>query len=1000
MLLKVLRLQLLLQQQNKKAQRRLELKETSTLLMGILNERQLKFNPIKDAKSLLQAVEKRFEGNVATKKTQRNLLKQQYENFTASSSEVLDQNFDRFKKLISQLEIHGESISQKDVNKKFLRREANRLGFILDVLKCLKGSYSLISLVTKRIIYCLFEVEIEFHRRFLKNTRSKFSMNGNETIGFDKSKVECYNCHKRGHFARECRAPRSQDTKHKEGTRRTVPVETSASSTLVSCDRLGELMRKLELAQKQKDKIQQTIEKFKNLSKNLSKLIDCQIVDKCKRGLGYNVVPPRYTRNFMPPKPDLSGLEEFVNKPIVSEPTVKKPIIEPSEAKASADKPKVGNPQQDLQNKGVNYSGCSRHMTGNMSYLTDDEEINRGYVAFGGKPKGGKITSKGTIKTGKLDFENVYFVRELEFNLFSVSQICDKKNSVLFNDTKCIVLSPNFKLTDESHVLLKVPRKNNMYSVDLNNIVPKEGLTCLFTKATSDESKLWHRRRSKEIVKPGLRTIIKTPVATMEDTRTMSKLLQAPTQGYEDAIVIPAILAENFKLKITSTLKYKNFPHDAIKLMLFPFSLEGEAWTWLEKEPPRSIHTWEDLVSKFVDYFFPHSKTTNLKNDITNFQQMFDETFCEAWDRFKDLLPDGNLLNRTPRDALMIIKNKSKARTLRNKLIISKVSTTTSSPSPSSDVTALTKIVKELVLMNNASQQATVKAIEEICVTYGGPHTYYEYLATSGNTFNACAAVRPYNQGGNGYRPQGDPNYCGSNQMGPPGFPPPNVQNSQNYNQNRPSGSGSLPSNTVANPRCNVKAIITQSGVAYEGPSILPTSSSLPKEVEREPEVTKDKVQPTCSESTAHVQPPVVQLPILEADVAPKPNSKSMEEAFALETYSYSHDSRARKPIGPTTFLFDLLRLTRMARALIDVNGKELTLRVNDEAITFKVGHTSRYSRNYYEESVNQINVIDVTCEEYAQEVLGFSNSLTSGNPTPSDPIIASSSPSFTLFEG
>ncbi|GJW11605.1 putative ribonuclease H-like domain-containing protein [Tanacetum coccineum] len=153
-----------------------------------------------------------------------------------------------------------------------------------------------------------------------------------------------------------------------------------------------------------------------------------------------------------------------------------------------------GNPQMDLQDKGVIDSGCSRHMTGNMSYLTDYEEIDGGYVAFGGNPKGGKITEKCTIKTGNLDFENVYFVRELKFNLFSVSQMCDKKNSVLFNDTECIVLSPNFKLIDESQVLLRVPRKNNMYSVDLKNIVPKRGLTCLFAKATSNESKLWHRR--------------------------------------------------------------------------------------------------------------------------------------------------------------------------------------------------------------------------------------------------------------------------------------------------------------------------------------------------------------------------------------------------------------------------------------------------------------------------------------------------------------------------
>ncbi|GKA12172.1 putative ribonuclease H-like domain-containing protein [Tanacetum coccineum] len=148
----------------------------------------------------------------------------------------------------------------------------------------------------------------------------------------------------------------------------------------------------------------------------------------------------------------------------------------------------------DLQDQGVIDSGCSRHMTGNMSYLTNYEEIDGGYVAFGGNPKGRKITGKGTIKTGNLDFKNVYFVRELKFNLFSVSQMCDKKNSVLFNDTECIFLSLNFKLIDESQVLLRVPRKNNMYSVDLKNIVPKGGLTCLFAKVTSDESKLWHRR--------------------------------------------------------------------------------------------------------------------------------------------------------------------------------------------------------------------------------------------------------------------------------------------------------------------------------------------------------------------------------------------------------------------------------------------------------------------------------------------------------------------------
>ncbi|GJW22944.1 hypothetical protein Tco_0033566 [Tanacetum coccineum] len=109
-----------------------------------------------------------------------------------------------------------------------------------------------------------------------------------------------------------------------------------------------------------------------------------------------------------------------------------------------------GNPQQDLKDKGVIDSGCSRHMTGNRSYLTDYEEIDGGFVAFGGNSKRGKITGKGKIRTGKLDFEYVYFVKELNFNLFSVSQMCDKKNSVLFTDTAYVVLSPDFKLTDKS----------------------------------------------------------------------------------------------------------------------------------------------------------------------------------------------------------------------------------------------------------------------------------------------------------------------------------------------------------------------------------------------------------------------------------------------------------------------------------------------------------------------------------------------------------------------
>nr|GEX57904.1 retrovirus-related Pol polyprotein from transposon TNT 1-94 [Tanacetum cinerariifolium] len=153
-----------------------------------------------------------------------------------------------------------------------------------------------------------------------------------------------------------------------------------------------------------------------------------------------------------------------------------------------------GNLQHALKDKEVIDSGCSRHMTGNMSNLSNFEELNVGYVAFGGNPKGGKITGKGKIRTEKLNFDDVYFVKKLKFNLFSVLQMCNKKNSVLFTDTECLVLSPDFKLPDENQVLLRVPRENNMYNVNLKNIVPSGDLTCLFVKATLDESNLWHRR--------------------------------------------------------------------------------------------------------------------------------------------------------------------------------------------------------------------------------------------------------------------------------------------------------------------------------------------------------------------------------------------------------------------------------------------------------------------------------------------------------------------------
>ncbi|GJW99678.1 reverse transcriptase domain-containing protein [Tanacetum coccineum] len=405
------------------------------------------------------------------------------------------------------------------------------------------------------------------------------------------------------------------------------------------------------------------------------------------------------------------------------------------------------------------------------------------------------------------------------------------------------------------------------------------------TNPTSTNPNHRNHRRSKQRVEPFV--LEETLVVTMVDQRTMALLLRAPTEGYAEAIVVPPIPAEHFELKhslinlvtskqffdfekedphayiryfnkITSTLKYKDVPESSIKLMLFPFSIDGPARIWLDKEPSRSILTWGNLVSKFINHFFPPSKTTNLRNEISNFQQRFDESFYEAWDRFKDLLracphhgfnelyqlntfynglnpsdqdslnsaAGGNLLERSAQDVLKIIENKSK--------IASVVAS------------AMTSVMTAMFKQHQVTPApASVKAVEESCVTCGGAYSYRQCPATDGNTFSgyqdniqgyvSVAAVN-YNQGNTEYRPQNV-----ANQIRPPGFAKPNVQNNQTrYNQEyrlSTSGPGSLPSNTIANPRGDLKAITTQSGISYNGPPIPPTSSSLPKVVEREPEL-------------------------------------------------------------------------------------------------------------------------------------------------------------------
>nr|GFC46137.1 hypothetical protein [Tanacetum cinerariifolium] len=228
--------------------RKNELKAHGTLLMALPNKHQLKFNSHKDAKTLMEAIEKRFGGNTATKKIQKTLLKQQFEKFTGSSSEGLDQIHNRLQKLVSQLEIHGVSFSQEDVNLKFLHSLPsewkthtliwrNKVDFEEQSL----DDFTTDSVSTAASVSAAYAKLPASPLLNVDSLSRNLGANGPTSMGFDMSKVECYNCHIKGHFARECRSPKNpRRAGAAEPRRRTVPVETLTSNALVSqCDGTG-----------------------------------------------------------------------------------------------------------------------------------------------------------------------------------------------------------------------------------------------------------------------------------------------------------------------------------------------------------------------------------------------------------------------------------------------------------------------------------------------------------------------------------------------------------------------------------------------------------------------------------------------------------------------------------------------------------------------------------------------------------------------------------------
>nr|GEU47189.1 ribonuclease H-like domain-containing protein [Tanacetum cinerariifolium] len=479
-----------------KLARKNELKVRGTLLVALPNEHQLYFNSYKTTKSLMEAIEKRF-------------------------GEGLDQIYDRLQKLISQLEIHRETISQEDMKllRSFLSEwkthtliwrnkpdlETLSMDDLYNNLKIYEAKVTGSSSTTQNtqniafvssnnsdntnkavnIAHGISTASFKTNASNLPNVDSlRYRLKViDKNVDYESQKIPIEN-------RKECRAFKHEDNRNIEAPKSTAEdgrtsfalMAYTSSSSLSSLNSdtefnleaykaglesvearlevykknetifeddikslkldvmfrdkaITELKQKFKKAENKRDDLKLTLEKFLGSSKNLSRLLDSQQSDKSKTGLGY----------------DSQGLDSQVES-VTSVPGIAKSKVKTSETKL-----KNGNLQYTLKDQRIFDSGCSRHMTGNKSFLTDNQENDGGFVAFGGSPKGGKISRKVKIRTGKLDFEDVYFVKELKFNLFSVFQMCDKKNNVLFTKTECLVLSPDFKLLDEKQVLLKVP---------------------------------------------------------------------------------------------------------------------------------------------------------------------------------------------------------------------------------------------------------------------------------------------------------------------------------------------------------------------------------------------------------------------------------------------------------------------------------------------------------------------------------------------------------------
>nr|GEY49144.1 reverse transcriptase domain-containing protein [Tanacetum cinerariifolium] len=495
----------------------------------------------------------------------------------------------------------------------------------------------------------------------------------------------------------------------------------------------------------------------------------------------------------------------------------------------------------------------------------------------------------------------------------------------------------------------------------------------------------------------------------MVDQRTMAQLLQAPTEGYKDAIVVPAITADNFELKnglltlvqnkqffrhdkedlhahiryfnnITSTLKFPNIPNTSIKLMIFPFSLKGAARIWIKKEPPRSIFTWDDLVSKFINQFFPPSKTKNLRNEITNFQQHFDESFSEAWDRFKDLLracPHHGFSELHQLDTFYNALNSKDQDSLNSADgVVAKVSMNTSTSGISPDVVELKDMVKALLLDKKSKNQApaTVKAVEESCPVFEhvialvsapmpNPKSLIKYPSRRNDERNREKANNQIEKFYQIFKDMSFEISFGNALILMPKFS--STLKALIRNKEKLSEMA----RTSLNEHClGILLKKLQKKLRDPGKFLIPCDflgideclalEDLGASINLMPLsmwkiLSLPELTPTCV-TFEFVDRSISRLIGVAEDVYVKVRKFHFPADFVVVDF----DTNPRVPlILGRSFL-------KTGRALIDVFKGELTLRVGKEAITFNLDQTSRYSANYNEMTAKRIDVIDMACED------------------------------------